>query len=107
MKLDVTFYRVRLFADVEDDMLGDVYVDSELYQLEMHNCTIDDALPKLIVFCINRVDERIELHERILRECQEALMNQMKTQNYKVKIYPECVDNCVHLCADVIMSALI
>ena len=107
MKLDVTFYRVRLFADVADDMLGDVYVDSELYQLEMHNCTLDYALPKLIVFCINRVDERIELHERILRECQEALMNLMKTQNYKVKIYQEFEDNCMHLCADVIMSTLI
>lgn len=107
MKLDATFYRVRLFADVADEVLGEVYIDSDLCKLEMHNCTIDEALPELLVNCINCAGNKSDMHLRILRECQEALMNQMETQNYRVKIYQEYVDNCIQLCADVIICALI
>lgn len=107
MRLDVTFYRVRLYADVADEVLGEVYIDSDLCKLEMHNCTIGEALPELIVNCINCAGNKSDMHLRILRECQEELMYQLETQNYRVKIYQEYVDNCIQLCADVIMSALI
>ena len=107
MKLDVKFYRVRLIADVLDEVNGEVYMDSDCCEIDMNDCTVDEALPTLIADYVNYVGSSTDIQLYVLRKCQEALMNHMNEQNYKVKIYQECIDNCIQMCADVILCALI